>query len=1141
MVQQANDNGTQNQKKEEEVPPHRPAKNHVKPPWPAKRLIAAAFILVTVFAYQLGKKSESNPLPDHKPTVAVPKPGAVLVDDTDKTDLSTLDEARAIPGLGELRASRPGERQEQERPLTLVSHKVKVRISGIMARTEIEEMFRNDSSDTLQGIYRFPLPAGAQIAGLWLLVDGKWQQGVFVDRGQAKKIWAGVIRNATPEQQRRPHEEYIWVPGPWKDPALLEWQRGGRFELRIFPIAGRGERIIRLAYTEVIAPYGQARRYLYPLPLANTVSASVGRFELDAKITGVRQDAIQVAGYQTRAVDQGNATELQYAENGFRPEGDLIIDYRLPHDQSELRFWTYRGTAGWWSADGTPESEAVGDTAQQRALQADQRAYVAFALRPQYAVGQERLKRDYVLIVDASQSMVGARYRQALALATRMVSEMDSGDRVTVLACDATCQEISPPLLSASAQTAARVQRFLQAIEPAGASDLVSAMRAAMQALAGQMETNRAVRLVYIGDGNASVGYRAAASIAAETEAITVGDPRVTLTAVGIGSDADSRVLSAWARAGGGHYIPYMPGQTTRSAARVVLESTQGATLKNPELILPEGVVETAPRPLPNIGAGEEIVVVGRLTKERVKGEVELRATIAGQPFSRKYPVEFAVVSDEGNAFVPRLWAAVTIEQMELSGRGEDQARIIALSKKYRVMSRYTSLLVLESEAMLRAYHLDDKPAGPQWSGEEEMEGGESQAESEVLQVAGGGADKKDNAIGEGAYQVGPSGGPQGSVQRAAPAAPASVAARGERGEQAESAAPRKAADDSLALAEDRSVERARKKEASAQERESPSKIPADWMPGQGRWMKKVWVREAQIQASAAPRSGELRAVQEALSALGAKPDSRDRHRDLVRALCRAGELAQAGQYVRGWIERDRLDPEALIYLSDIVGRQGGRDRALRILSGVVDIRTEDRLLQERLAAAFERAGMPERACAHRIALAEERSEDPEALGAAIRCERDLGRATAASRLLDRAPNESVRRLADTAASKKPAKGEPARGELTLDAHWSPAVDLDLTLVTPQGTRLSWMGGRVSVIGGYVNQIGREQLGLRKVSAGSYLVEISRSRPADGAPVRGQVHIEVLKQRKTLPFNLTESRATIGRLVVSQKQQIVPL
>jgi hypothetical protein len=57
------------------------------------------------------------------------------------------------------------------------------------------------------------------------------------------------------------------VPGPWRDPALLEWQRGGRFELRVFPIPARGSRRVRIAYTQTIAPSGGGvRRYVYPLP-----------------------------------------------------------------------------------------------------------------------------------------------------------------------------------------------------------------------------------------------------------------------------------------------------------------------------------------------------------------------------------------------------------------------------------------------------------------------------------------------------------------------------------------------------------------------------------------------------------------------------------------------------------------------------------------------------------------------------------------------------------------------------------------------------------------------------------------------------------------------------------------------------------
>ena len=63
-------------------------------------------------------------------------------------------------------------------------------------------------------------------------VDGKLLDGAFVDRDRGAAIWRGVIQNAAPKAPK-PREEIIWVPGPWRDPALLEWQRGGRFELRI--------------------------------------------------------------------------------------------------------------------------------------------------------------------------------------------------------------------------------------------------------------------------------------------------------------------------------------------------------------------------------------------------------------------------------------------------------------------------------------------------------------------------------------------------------------------------------------------------------------------------------------------------------------------------------------------------------------------------------------------------------------------------------------------------------------------------------------------------------------------------------------------------------------------------------------------
>ena len=210
-----------------------------------------------------------------------------------------LDDSKAeIRGLGELRAKKPGEKDERTGAVTLTSHKVKVRIVDNVARTEIEEVFTNQTDEVLEGIYRFPLPPGAQIERLALEVDGKLEEGAFVDRTRAAAIWRGTIVNAAPKLKQQIKDEIIWVPGPWKDPALLEWQRGGRFELRIYPIPKKGARRVVLAYTQVLQPTGGVRRYTYPLAHDPSGSTQVASFDVDVQVKGHdRRFAVQSHGY----------------------------------------------------------------------------------------------------------------------------------------------------------------------------------------------------------------------------------------------------------------------------------------------------------------------------------------------------------------------------------------------------------------------------------------------------------------------------------------------------------------------------------------------------------------------------------------------------------------------------------------------------------------------------------------------------------------------------------------------------------------------------------------------------------------------------------------------------------------------------
>ncbi|MCL2825026.1 MAG: FecR domain-containing protein, partial [Polyangiaceae bacterium] len=234
-------------------------------------------------------------------------------------------EDAVVLGLGELRAKKPGTDGELNQAVTLTKHDVKVRISGQTARTEIDEVFSNSSGDVLEGIYRFPLPPDAQIERLALEVDGHLEEGAFEDKGRAAAIWRGVINAATPKSPT-PRDEIIWVPGPWKDPALLEWQRGGRFELRIFPIPAKGSRRIVLAYTQHVPKSGGVRKYTYPLTHDQSGSTRIEQFNMDVQIRGFDTNyAVRSRGYSFEQSNNGNAEQLNLSAKSFVPSGDITV------------------------------------------------------------------------------------------------------------------------------------------------------------------------------------------------------------------------------------------------------------------------------------------------------------------------------------------------------------------------------------------------------------------------------------------------------------------------------------------------------------------------------------------------------------------------------------------------------------------------------------------------------------------------------------------------------------------------------------------------------------------------------------------------------------------------------------------------
>jgi len=115
--------------------------------------------------------------------------------------------------------------------LRLVSLRAKIVVDGPLAFTELHLKFHNPERRQREGRFTITLPPTAAISRLAMKIEGRWQEGEVVERQRAHRIYESYL-----------HQK--------RDPALLEHKAGNTFGARIFPIAGRSNKEIKISYSE---------------------------------------------------------------------------------------------------------------------------------------------------------------------------------------------------------------------------------------------------------------------------------------------------------------------------------------------------------------------------------------------------------------------------------------------------------------------------------------------------------------------------------------------------------------------------------------------------------------------------------------------------------------------------------------------------------------------------------------------------------------------------------------------------------------------------------------------------------------------------------------------------------------------------
>jgi hypothetical protein len=534
----------------------------------------------------------------------------------------------AFIGVGTLEAH--GE-QTPKTTLALERLSVDAKTTGDVAEVTVEHLFRNEGAEQLEGTFRFPLPDGALLVGLAMDIAGKLMEGELVERDKARKAYEETVDKML-------------------DPALLEWENGTTFKLRVFPIEARSTKRVVL---RLVAPLHRAEGGLFfafrPPTADGGLSLEKVSFVLDGK---------------------------DVSSSARSPSGEVLV--------------------------------RVADVAPEVVVEhGKEGTFVVASLRPAFdalAAPPPAPKSGQALVVlcDRSRSMLEARALETSIVAA-MLGKLDARDRFAIATGDVRARTMGAArenvLHEPTEAERASAVAFVDATEPDGASDLGALIEAAAAAGAEARTKHLEPTFAYVGDATATWGETRASELARLARE-KLGAP---LHVVVLGKSTDEATARALASETHGRMIRPKTEADARRAADLILSARATRRIDDVTVVTDERVDVPLPPPR-TIYEGDDLSFAAFVPKDKediVRG-LKLAGNVAGRPFER----EVALASSAETRDVAKRWAKARIEALERDGDAHKDD-VVKTSLEFGVMSRYTSFLVLESDEAYAKFQIE--------------------------------------------------------------------------------------------------------------------------------------------------------------------------------------------------------------------------------------------------------------------------------------------------------------------------------------------------------------------------------------------------------------------------------------------------
>lgn len=534
--------------------------------------------------------------------------------------------------------------------LRLQDADIKVDISDQVAKTYITQTFVNDTDQNLAGTYLFPLPEDTTFSSFSLHIDGKPVEGKILEAKEARQQYEEIVRRMV-------------------DPGLLEFADYKTVRARIFPIPAHGTKKVELEYTQVLKAENGMIKYRFPLKTEGE-AGSTEEVKINLKLnskSGIR--TIWSPSHTVTSKREGDHKALiSFAGKDVIPDKDFLLYYSVSDKDLTANLLTQKnsGEDGYFMMTLTPPVEA-----------------------------KQVINKDIVLVADTSGSMRGQRMDQTKKALKYLVNAFGPTDRFAVVRFATDVDSFKPQLVNATPENKKLAIEFIDDMEASGGTNIGDALKTATNMLSQPGDT-RPAYMVMMTDGEPTVGETTVPGLLK-----TVGNKRdIRIFDFGVGYDLNTKLLNKLADEHHGTSQYVEPNENIEVELSNFYDKIKAPVLSDVKIAY-NGITvkDVYPRSVKDIFAGNQVMLMGKY-KGSGDATVQLSGTVNGVAKSYSFPLKFEDARS-GHGYLPRLWAMRRIGHLtEVAQDNGDNKEvvdeIIDLSKKYGIISAYTSFLVTD-------------------------------------------------------------------------------------------------------------------------------------------------------------------------------------------------------------------------------------------------------------------------------------------------------------------------------------------------------------------------------------------------------------------------------------------------------------